>query len=159
MNDLGKSKMNEGASLDEKTKETEKVSDKELNQSLGIREKDLKNNKIEGIRREKEVENELQEKYPESEGYEIISEAYLRDSEGKIVKDPETNSARRIDFVVIKDGKVIKSVEVTSFNVDKTEQLAKEKRIKESGGCYIKTLGGELIKIPENLYTDIERRK
>lgn len=159
MNDLGKSKMNEGASLDEKTKETEKVSDKELNQPLGIREKDLKNNKIEGIRREKEVENELQEKYPESEGYEIISEAYLRDSEGKIVKDPETNSARRIDFVVIKDGKVIKSVEVTSFNVDKTEQLAKEKRIKESGGCYIKTPGGELIKIPENLYTDIERRK
>lgn len=159
MNDFGNLKIKEHIPLDEKIKKSEEFSDKELNKPLGIREKDLKNNKIEGIRREKEVENELQEKYPEVEGYEIVSEAYLRDSEGKIVKDPETNSARRIDFVVIKDELVIKSTEVTSFYVDKTEQLAKEERIKEVGGDYIKNSKGELIKIPENLSTDIERRK
>ena len=62
------------------------------------------------------------------DGYEIISEAYLRDKDGNIVKDPETNSARRIDFVVVKDGKVVDSVEVTSKTASKEEQSAKEDR-------------------------------
>ncbi|MEI0551095.1 hypothetical protein R4K89_12400 [Brachyspira intermedia] len=47
-------------------------------------------NKAEGRRREIEVENELREKYPESEGYKIESEVYLRDKDGNIVKDDKT---------------------------------------------------------------------
>ncbi len=33
--------------------------------------------------------------------------AYLRDKDGNIVRDPVTGEGRRIDFVVIKDGKVV----------------------------------------------------
>ena len=103
-------------------------------------------NKEEGLRREAEVEEELEKKYPESEGYEIVSEAYLRDSEGKIVRDPETGEARRIDFVVVKDGQVVDSIEVTSETADKTGQTAKEERIRDAGGNYIRTSDGSLAK-------------
>ena len=54
----------------------------------------------------------------------------MRDSEGKIVRDPETGEARRIDFVVVKDGQVVDSIEVTSETADKTGQTAKEERIR-----------------------------
>ncbi|MDO6993458.1 hypothetical protein Q5M87_05475 [Brachyspira innocens] len=115
-------------------------------------------NKAEGLRRENEVENELKEKYPESEGYKIESEAYLRDKDGNIVKDDKTGEARRIDFVVTKDGKAVDSIEVTSQTADKTDQLAKEERIREKGGNYIKDSNGDLIEIPKDVQTRIERR-
>ena len=144
--------------LAELSKEFEPLSNRELNKSLDI-SRSLDNflegilpNKEEGLRREAEVEEELEKKYPESEGYEIVSEAYLRDSEGKIVRDPETGEARRIDFVV-------DSIEVTSETADKTGQTAKEERIREAGGNYIKTSDGSLAKYPDNLHTTIERRK
>ena len=125
---------------------------KEVNENSPIQ------NKIDGLAREKEVGDELREKYPESQGYSIISEAYLRDKEGNIVKDPETGQARRIDFVVIKDGKVVDSVEVTSKTADKTSQSAKEERIRDAGGNYIKDSNGNLVEIPTNVHTRIERR-
>ena len=115
-------------------------------------------NKIDGLAREHEVEEELREKYPESEGYTVVSEAYLRDKDGNIVKDPVTGEARRIDFVVIKEGKVVDSVEVTSKTADKTEQTAKEERIRESGGNYVRDGDGNLVEIPGNVHTRIERR-
>lgn len=115
-------------------------------------------NKLDGLEREHEVEKELEEQYPPEEGYSIISEAYLRDENGNIVKDPETGQARRIDFVVVKDGKVVDSVEVTSKTADKSEQTAKENRIRENGGNYIKDNDGNLIRIPDNVTTRIERR-
>lgn len=115
-------------------------------------------NKADGLRREGEVANELKEKYPEEEGYEIISEGYLRDEEGKIVKDPVTGEARRIDFVVVKDGKVVDSIEVTSKTANKTDQTAKENRIRENGGNYIKDSKGNLVEIPRDVRTRIERR-
>ena len=115
-------------------------------------------NKLDGLAREKEVGDELREKYPESKGYTIIGEAYLRDKDGNIVKDPETGQARRIDFVVIKDGKVVDSVEVTSKTADKTSQTAKEERIRGAGGNYIKDNNGNLVEIPSNVHTRIERR-
>ena len=121
-------------------------------------ENNLIENKAEGCRREKEVENELKEKYPESKGYKIESEVYLRDKDGNIVKDDKTGEARRIDFVVLKDGKVVDSVEVTSKTADKTEQSAKEDRIRENGGNYIKDSNGDLIEIPKDVHTRIERR-
>ena len=115
-------------------------------------------NKQDGLRREKEVEDELREKYPEKEGYKVESEMYLRDKNGNIVRDPETGEARRIDFVVTKDGKVVDSVEVTSKTADKTGQTAKEQRIRENGGNYIKDSEGNLIEIPKDVNTRIERR-
>lgn len=115
-------------------------------------------NKKDGLRREKEVGEELKEKYPEEEGYKIESEMYLRDQDGNIVKDPETGEARRIDFVVTKNGKVVDSIEVTSKSADKTEQIAKEQRIRENGGNYIRDSEGALIEIPKNVNTRIERR-
>lgn len=115
-------------------------------------------NKLDGLEREKDVEQELKEKYPESEGYSIESEKPLRDENGDIVRDPETGEYRRIDFVVIKDGEVVDSVEVTSKTADKTEQSAKEDRIRENGGNYIRTNDGRLVKIPDDVKTRIERR-
>lgn len=151
--------------LAELSKGYETLPNRELNKSLDIL-KNLDNllegilpNKEEGLRREAEVEEELEKKYPESEGYEIVSEAYLRDSDGKIVQDLETGAARRIDFVVVKDNQVVDSIEVTSETADKTGQIAKEERIREAGGDYIRTSDGSLAKYPDNLHTTIERRK
>lgn len=115
-------------------------------------------NKQDGLRREKEVGEELKEKYPEDEGYKVESETYLRDKDGNIVKDPETGEARRIDFVVTKDRKAVDSIEVTSKSADKTEQTAKEQRIRENGGNYIRDSEGNLIEIPKDVNTRIERR-
>lgn len=116
-------------------------------------------NKIDGCRREDSVENELKDRYPESSGYKIIKEAYLRDQDGNIVKDPETGQARRIDFVVVKDGKVVDSVDVTSKTAPKDAQSAKEERIRENGGNYVKDPEtGELIRMPDSVHTRIERR-
>lgn len=115
-------------------------------------------NKQDGLKREREVGEELKEKYPEKEGYSIISEAYLRDKDGNIVRDPVTGEARRIDFIVIRDGKVVDSIEVTSKTADKTAQSAKENRIRQSGGIYIRDNDGNLVKIPKTVQTRIERR-
>lgn len=115
-------------------------------------------NKLDGLAREEQVYTELKEKYPESDGYEIISEAYLRDENGAIVKDPETSAARRIDYVVIKDNQVVDSIEVTSQTADKTAQCAKETRIREAGGNYVKDNDGNLVEIPSDVTTRIERR-
>lgn len=115
-------------------------------------------NKIDGLQREAEVKDELEKKYSPEEGYEIISEAYLRDADGNIVKDPETGKARRIDFIVAKGGKIIDSIEVTSKTADKSDQLAKESRIRDNGGNYVRDNNGNLIKLPSSVQTRVERR-
>ena len=116
-------------------------------------------NKVDGLRREAEVYDELKKKYPESEGYEIVSEAYLRDKDGNIVRDSVTGEGRRIDYVVVKDNEVVDSVEVTSPTADKTEQCAKEQRIREAGGNYVRTSNGSLAEIPSDTQTIIDRRE
>ena len=62
------------------------------------------------------------------------------------------------NVVVIKNGEVVDSIEVTSTTADKTAQTAKENRIREAGGTYIKSSDGTLVRIPENVSTRIERR-
>jgi hypothetical protein len=113
-------------------------------------------NKIDGLAREQDVAQELEKQYPPEKGYQIVSEAYLRDKDGNIVKDSETGQARRIDFVVVKDGKVVDSIEVTSKTANKIGQCAKETRIREAGGKYIKDNNGKLVEVTVN--TRIERR-
>lgn len=114
-------------------------------------------NKLEGCKREQEVRKELEKRYPEREGYKVVSERYLLDKNGNIARDPETLKARRIDFVVVKDNKVVGMIEVTSKTAPKIDQSAKELRIRENGGNYIK-LGEQLIRIPNYVETRIERR-
>lgn len=119
---------------------------------------DCVDNKINGTRRETEVEVELKEKYPSSEGYQIKKEALLRDSSGKKVVDPSTGTGRRIDFVVNKNGKIVDSIEVTSQTADKTLQMAHEVNVRANGGNYIKFKDGSLLEIPKDLITRIIRR-
>lgn len=142
----------------ENNKETENRETDKVNEQKDADDGQPIKNKLDGLAREKEVEEELKDKYPEDEGYEILSEVYLRDKDGNIVRDPETGEARRIDFVVVKDGKVVDSVEVTSKTADKTEQSSKEARIRESGGNYVRDNNGNLVEIPADVTTRIERR-
>ena len=117
-------------------------------------------NREKGAMREDQVYNELQEQYPPEQGYTISQEQYLRDDQGNIVKDKETGEARRIDFVVTKDGEVVKSIEVTSETASKDQQLAKEARIRENGGNYIKDKKtGELIEMSSDVQTEVWRRE
>ena len=73
--------------------------------------------------------------------------------------DNVENGGGPFGAVIVKDGKVVDSIEVTSETADKTGQIAKENRIREAGGNYIKTADGSLVKIPDNVHTRIERRK
>jgi len=115
-------------------------------------------NKLDGCRREGEVADELAKKYLPENGYTIVREQYLRNKDGTIARDPQTGTARRIDFVVMKDGKVVDSVEVTSTTASKIGQSAKELRIRETGGNYVKGSNGELVRVPNSVQTRIERR-
>lgn len=165
----------EGApSLEELSKNEEILSDRELNKSFSDHPSETsesipdsisefnegmgKANKEAGCRREGEIEQELDKMYPESKGYDVISEAYLRNENGEIVQDPISGERRRIDFVVVKDNSVVDSIEVTSETADKTQQMAKEGRIREAGGNYIRMYDGSLAKLPDDLTTHLERR-
>lgn len=115
-------------------------------------------NRKDGANREEKAYEELKKEYPENEGYKIEREQYLRDKDGNIVRDSETGEARRIDFIVSKDGEVVKTVEVTSENAPKEAQMAKEERIKAAGGNYIKDRDtGELMEIKETTKTEVRR--
>jgi hypothetical protein len=115
-------------------------------------------NKRKGLETETKVGKELKDRYPTEQGYTVESERYLRDKDGNIVKDPETCEMRRVDFVVVKDGEVVDSVEVTSMTAPKAEQMAKEARIRDAGGNYIKDSNGNLVEIPKDVQTRVERR-
>lgn len=115
-------------------------------------------NKLDGCAREEIVGDELRKKYPPELGYTVLREVYLRDEIGRIVVDPETGTKRRVDFVVVKDGNVIEMIEVTSKTAPKDAQMAKENRIRNAGGNYIKDHNNNLIRIPDNVKTKIDRR-
>mgnify|MGYP000098132075 CR=1 FL=1 len=124
-------------------------------------EQDIPNvvqNKLDGCRRENDVAKDLEKQYPEKNGYQILRERVLCDKEGNPVIDEKTGQKRRIDFVVIKDGKVVDMVEVTSKTAPKQDQLAKEYRIRDNGGNYIKDYNGNICRIPGNVETRVERR-
>ncbi len=114
-------------------------------------------NKADGLRREESAQKQISEQYPKSEGYRVEGEKLLRDSSGKKVIDPETGTGRRIDFVVDKNGKIVDSIEVTSSTADKTAQMAKEMRIRQNGGNYVRLSDKSLVEIPSNIQTRILR--
>ena len=78
-------------------------------------------NKVAGNAREALAKKWLQKKYPNAL---ILSELYIRDSSGVSVKD-SFGSRRRLDFVVVEDGKVRGIFEVTSPTADKTLKYVK----------------------------------
>jgi len=118
----------------------------------------IEKNREAGANREDLAHKELQKEFPESEDYKIEREQYLRDRDGNIVKDPSTDEARRIDFIIIKDGKVVKSIEVTSKTAPKDAQIEKESRIRDEGGNFIKDRDtGQLVEIQKENRTEIRR--
>ena len=115
-------------------------------------------NKIDGEIREDRFYQGLLKDYPSDQGFVIEDEVYLRDKDGNIVKDPVTGEARRVDFVVIEDDKVIKSYEVTSLTAPKEDQMAKESRLREIGGDYMKDgATGKLLQFDDNETTEVVR--
>ena len=91
----------------------------------------VKANKKAGDAREVVRKTELQAQHPDSK---VHTQRYIRDKDGKIVKDPVTGEGRKLDFVVEKDGKGHYVEETTSKTARKKEQTAKENRIREAGG-------------------------
>ena len=85
----------------------------------------------------------------------VQSEQYLRLGGGEIAVDPLTGEARRLDFVVVREGQVRAAVEVTSRTAGKVAQAAKEVRIRRAGGTHIKdrATGGllDLSKVPTRI--------
>ena len=75
----------------------------------------------------------FKKKYPNAQ---ILSERYIRDSSGVSVKD-SFGSRRRLDFVVVEDGKVRGIFEVTSPTADKTLQIRKEQYILNSAVFFL----------------------
>ena len=111
------------------------------------KKKQISKNRKDGKRREEETKTELKNKHPDAS---IQNEQYLRDTNGNIAKDPITGEGRRIDHVVIKDKEVVETVETTSTKVNKSNQLAKELRIRKSGGNFIKDREtGQLIDLKD----------
>lgn len=109
-------------------------------------------NKIDGDAREAIALEHLKKQHPNAT---ILKERYIRDAKGISVKDLdiEGGSRRRLDFVVVEDGKVKGVYEVTSSSADKSAQEIKEMTIrgKAEGGAHIKAPGrkGKLYNISD----------
>ncbi len=91
-------------------------------------------NAVEGARREDVFNAQMRARYPNAT---VQCQCYLRNAQGKSVKDPDTNERRRIDTAVIENGRA-QTYEVTSMTADKTAQLAKEGSVLQNGGAYIR---------------------
>lgn len=104
----------------------------------------IESNRNNGKLREIRATEQLEKEHPNTS---IQNEQFLRNKNGEIAKDPLTGEARRIDHVVIDDGKVIRKVETTSQTASKDAQIAKEMRIMQDGGKWIRDRDtGKLIK-------------
>lgn len=107
----------------------------------------MRANQLAGSGREALARAELETQFP---GASIQNEVYLRGANGKRAIDPFTGEARRIDSVVIQDGRVLDSVEVTSQTANKAAQIAKENRIRQNGGTFVRDRAtGNLIDISQ----------
>nr|WP_282599440.1 RHS repeat-associated core domain-containing protein [Pseudomonas mosselii] len=91
-------------------------------------------NAVDGDRRHQQFNDVIKKKHPNAT---IQSECYLRDANGKSVKDPVTGERRRVDTAVIENGQAT-TFEVTSLTADKTDQIQKEQNIRREGGTYIR---------------------
>ena len=75
------------------------------------------------------------------------------------MKDPETGEGRRVDVAVVdKDNNVDRLIEVTSPSASKEEQMAKEQRVRDSGGTYIRDPDTSQLYDISSTKTEIVRR-
>jgi hypothetical protein len=89
-----------------------------------------------GTRREAQTAAELATENP---GKVVQGQRTLRNAEGKKVVDPVTGEGRRVDHAVIdREANTAKTFETTGQNVSKEEQLAKEQRVREAGGKFVR---------------------
>jgi len=96
-------------------------------------------NREDGMRREAQVFDSLKSEYPESDGFRVLEERYLLHENGEFASDPETGGRRRLDFVVADgSGEACRVLEVTSPVAPKELQSAKESRIREAGGTFVR---------------------
>ncbi len=121
---------------------------------LGVSE-----NAANGDRREATRARQLKKNYPNDS---VQAEQYLRDSNGRIVKDRVTGEGRRIDYAVIDQNgsRVRRLEEVTSPTASKVAQSLKEGRIRARGGTYIRDRRtGKLVKIGKRQRVHCTRMK
>ena len=112
--------------------------------------------KEQGAERELLQQVELQQQYP---GASVQRESELLDCDGCKVLDPETYTGRRLDHVVIDNGTARDVVETTSLDASKKQQLAKEERIREAGGTFVRDREtGELVDV-SSIKTRVVRRE
>jgi uncharacterized protein RhaS with RHS repeats len=134
---------------------------KDINSWVDVFGLDITPNKAAGLEREAIAKDWLQQRHPNAE---ILSERYIRDASGTSVKDIN-GSRRRLDFVVVENGKVVGVYEVTSPTANKTTQALKEAEIRSNGGTHVKTSGrkGALYDISgvetKRLDVDLETKK
>lgn len=118
------------------------------------RRQQLDQNRFDGTRRQEEYRQEMAEIYGEEN---VLTERYLRNADGNIVRDPQTGEARRLDCVVVNGQCGTFTSEVTSPTAIKTEQIEKEERIREQGGTFVENPNtGELIEVPLSTVERIE---
>jgi hypothetical protein len=103
--------------------------------SLWAHNYNVAQNAVAGARREAQAARLLARQNP---GASIQAQRTLRGANGKRLIDPLTQEGRRVDFAVVKDGQVVKLVEVTSQNASKVAQLAKEESIRQLGDVFIR---------------------
>lgn len=120
-------------------------------------------NKLDGLARETVVAQRLKQLFPSRQGYDVMSEVYLRDAAGRVVNDAVTGGYRRVDFMVARGEQVLLSLEVTAKaepgkrGVSKLAQLAKEARIRKAGGRFVQLPDGRLAEIPKGVLTQVAR--
>lgn len=111
-----------------------------------------------GVSREKAIRAKLESIFSADDGYKIHEQCYLCDLQGRRLVDPKTDKMRRVDIVVIKGDRVIRSVEVTSKKAEKYSQMAKERRIRENNAkVYVLLKGGDVAWIPSKVKTRVWR--
>ncbi|CAI8880618.1 Rhs family protein [Pseudomonas sp. IT-P74] len=95
-------------------------------------------NKVAGSAREARAKAIFEKRYGKKN---VLGERYLRNAEGKIVKDPLTGEGRRVDFVVKNTDGSGTAKEITNLTASKFAQLEKEMRIREAGGVFVREPG------------------
>jgi RHS repeat-associated protein len=118
-------------------------------------ERTVEASRVAGKAREAQTARELAKEFGEGA---VQAEQYLRTADGKIAKDLLTGEGRRIDHVVVQEGKAVKSVETTSQTANKAGQQAKEARIRDEGGTFIRDRStGKLVDL-KDVPTELRRR-
>jgi hypothetical protein len=112
-----------------------------------------------GKAREDVTDKELKDENADKPNTSVQRERMLRDKDGKKVVDPVTGEGRRVDHAVIdRDKGTAETHETTGPNVDKTDQLDKEKRIRAAGGTYIRDKETRKM-VPVNDVSKVKRQQ